>query len=298
MRRRYLRRTPFWHSHIADSQVHITTSLAELDAAIVSLRDQRVEVLAVLGGDGTLHHAVDALLRHYPSEAGPLAAPIVLALGGGTMNGVPRALGTRGRPEDVLRFALAALEREKPLVHLQHVLRISDARDDQTRYGFSFATGLVYRALEHYYSSRAPRLAAAVSASLLPFTAALQGGYDDDRIDVRANDDVWLAHPHTLVASVFERPLLWFRPFGATVVDNETFNLGATSLRPLAIVPRLWAIFRGRCRHPQLRVGRVRHASIAGSGGGYVIDGDLYPRDAIDVQITVGPPLRFLAASA
>src|SRR5437867_5089682 len=103
VRRRYLRRTPFWHSHIADSQVHITTSLAELDAAIVSLRDQRVEVLAVLGGDGTLHHAVDALLRHYPSEAGSLATPIVLALGGGTMNGVPRALGTRGRPEDVLR---------------------------------------------------------------------------------------------------------------------------------------------------------------------------------------------------
>jgi len=262
---------------------------------MAALRARNVDVLAVLGGDGTLHHVVDTLLRHYPASS----TPIVLALGGGTMNGVARALGSRGRPADMLRQALAGLATGKSLLHVQPVLRISDTRDGHTRHGFSFATGLVYRALEHYYRSHGPRLAAAVSASLLPLKAATRGASDGERVDVRADGGDWLAQPHTLVASVLEKPLLWFRPFGATVADHETFNLGATSMRPVAIAARLWSIFRGRCQHPQLRVGRAGDASIEGAGIGYLIDGDLYPCDAgIHVQITVGPPLQFLATSA
>jgi hypothetical protein len=292
--RRYLWRTPFWRRHLADSLVRIPTDLTELDVAIVAFRAARVDVVAVLGGDGTLHHVVDALLRHYSAAA----APIVLALGGGTMNGIAQAFGIRGRPEQILKRALGVLMSGRPAIREQPLLRIDHARNGHYSHGFSFATGLVYRAFQGYYRSRGPRLLAAIRASLLPITGVLDGRfYDDVRLDVDADGAAWLTESHTLVASVLANPLLWFTPFGATVPDRATFGLAATSLRPFEVVPRLWSIFRGRCRHPRLRVGAATEAAVRAASIGYLIDGDLYEADGgFDVRLTVGPPLRFLAA--
>jgi hypothetical protein len=292
--RRYLQRAPFWRRHLAAAMVRIPADFTELDAAIVAFRAARVDVVAVLGGDGTLHHVVDALLRHYSAAA----APIVLALGGGTMNGVAQALGIRGRPERILESALTRLMAGRSAIREQPLLRISNARNGNASHGFSFATGLVYRAFHGYYRSRGPRLLAAIRASLLPITGVLGGRfYDTVRIDVDAGGEAWLAESHTLLASVLANPLLWFTPFGATVPDHTTFGLAATSLRPFEIVPRLWSIFRGRCRHPRLRVGPAEEAAVRAVGIGYLIDGDLYEADGgFDVRLAVGPPLRFLAA--
>lgn len=137
----------------------------------------------------------------------------------------------------------------------------------------------------------------AVRASLLPLKAALFGGpfYDGVRLDVRTEGAPWLPDPpHTLVASVLDNPLLWFEPFGSPLGDATAFHLGATSMRPREIAPRLWSLFRGRCRHPRLRIDRTRDATVRGDIG-YLIDGDLYPgHGAVDVRLTVGPRLRFL----
>lgn len=287
-----VRRAPFWRGDVPDDLVRLTGSLEELDEAIAAFRDAGVRTVAVLGGDGSVHHLVDAVLRCY-EEAD---APMVLALAGGTMNGLPRALGTGGAPESVLRGAVAALAGATPRVQVRHVLRVSDARDGRVRYGFSFATGLVYRIYQHYYGNPEPGMVDAVSASLLPLKAALFGGPFDDgvRLDVCAEGAPWLPEPpHTVVASVLDNPLLWFKPFGSPLGDAQAFHLCATSMRAREMAPRLWSIFRGRCRHPRLRIDRARDATVRGEIG-YLIDGDLYGGGAVDVRLTVGPRLRFL----
>ena len=297
VQRRHLGREPFWRAHVPDGLVRLTRSLEDLDAAVAAFREEGVRLVAVLGGDGSLHHLVDAVIRLY-EEAD---APVVLALAGGTMNGLPRALGTGGAPEGVLRAAVAALADEAPPVHARHMLRVADARDGSTRHGFSFATGLVYRVYQRYYRAPEPGIADAVLASLLPLKAALVGGsfYEGVHLDVRSDGAPWLPEPpHTLVASVVDNPLLWFEPFGTPLGDTAAFHLGATSMRPREIALRLWPIFRGRCRHPRLRVGRSRDTTVRGDIG-YLIDGDLYPGGgAVDVRLTVGPRLRFLVPDA
>lgn len=296
VKRRLADGDPFWLTCVPARRVRLTHSLAELDAAVRAFRDEGVGVVAVLGGDGSLHHLVDAVLRCYP----PSEAPMLLALAGGTMNGLARALGTGAGPEGVLRAAVAALAGPAPPVRARQLLRVADARDGSCRYGFSFATGLIYRALEDYYRAREPGLIDAVRASLLPLKAALVGGsfYAGVCLDVRSEDAPWLPEPpHTLVASVMDRPLLWFEPFGAPLGEAAAFHLAATSMRPREIAPRLWSIFRGRCRHPRLRIDRSRDATVRGNVG-YLIDGDLYPAGgAVDVRLTVGPRLRFLVAT-
>lgn len=293
VKHRHLGDDPFWLRYVPERLVRLTRRLEELDAAVAAFREEGVGVVAVLGGDGSVHHLVDAVLR----SCAEADAPMVLALAGGTMNGLARALGTGGAPERVLRAALTALAGDGPPVRARHVLRVADARDGRSRYGFSFATGLVYRAFQQYYRASQPGLVAAVRASLLPLKAALVGGsfYAGVQLDVRSDDAPWLPEPpHSLVASVLDRPLLWFEPFGAPLGETAAFHLAATSMRAREIAPRLWSIFRGRCRHPRLRIDRSRDATVRGDIG-YLIDGDLYPGGgAVDVRLTVGPRLRFL----
>lgn len=293
VRRRYLRSEAFWRTLLPDESVRVTANLEELDHAIAAFRGAGVRVVAGLGGDGSLHHLVEALLRHYEEAT----APIVVPLAGGTMNGLPRALGTGGPPERVLRAAIAAAAQSFPSVVVRHVLRVTDAAQGCVRHGFGFAAGLIFRAFQEYYRAPEPGLTDALRVSLLPLTAALFGGSFYDRLPlvVDADGAPWLPEPpHTLVASVVDNPVLWFRPFGAPLGDAPAFHVAALAMRPREIAPRLWSIFRGRCRHPGLRVDRSRDATVRGEGG-YLIDGDLYPSGgAIDVRLTVGPRLRFL----
>ncbi|MEO5826649.1 MAG: diacylglycerol kinase family protein [Gemmatimonadales bacterium] len=297
MKRRYLPSNRFWSDVLPTKCVRLTDTIEELDAAVAHFRRTRVAAVAALGGDGTVHRLVDALVRHY----GEADLPMVAILAGGTMNGLPRALGSGAAPERVLRAALAAFDLGDPPIRRQHLLRVSDACNGTVRHGFSFATGVVYRAFEQYYRTFEPGMIDAVRASLWPLTTALSGRSlaDIARLDVRVDHQHWMPElPHTLVASVIENPVLWFKPFGDALGDNAAFHLVATSMHAAEIAPRLWPLFRGRCRHPRLRVGHCQDVTIHGNTG-YLIDGDCYaPADAVDVRVTLGPQLRLLVPTA
>jgi hypothetical protein len=232
------------------------------------------------------------VLRQYHDRE----APMMLALAGGTMNGVARALGSGGAPAHVLGATIAALTRGTPSFDARPVLSVRHPQDGSCRHGFSFAAGLVYRVLEDYYRRAEPGVLDAVRASLLPLRAAVtnRAFYRGVELDVCTGGVPWLPEsPHTLLASVLDQPLLWFRPFGLPLAGAPAFHLAATSMRPGEIAPRLWAVFRGRCRHPRLRSGQVREVAVSGPSG-FVIDGDLHPAERFDVRITLGPAIRFL----
>jgi hypothetical protein len=193
-----------------------------------------------------------------------------------------------------LRAAVAALAIGMPALDERRLLQVT-VSGGANRLGFGFATGLVYRAFRSYYRRPQPGRADAIRASLLPLTGIAGGFYDGVTFEVEADGAPWLAEPaHSLVASVVDRPVLWFQPFGPPLGEAAAFHLAATAMRPLELAPRLWSVFRGRCRHPRLRAGPVRDVIIRPAHG-YVIDGELYPVDrGVDLRITLGPSLRFL----
>ena len=289
--RRYLARRPFWGDLLPEDRVRVTRDSGDLAAAIAEFRAAGVGVIGCLGGDGTVHRLVEAVIAEYGAAGAPVLAP----LAGGTMNGLPRALGCGGPPERRLADCVEASARAVIPARPHPMLRVTDHRSERQRYGFTFGAGLIYRMDEDYYRRARPGVAAAVWDSSLPVRRALLGRAfaPDLGMDLRVEDETWLAErPHSVAAAVVENPFLWFRPFGSEPRKPETFRLSANAMSPREMAPRLWRIYRGRCRHERLRIGQVRAASMRGTTG-YVLDGDPYP-GPLDVDLEPGPSLRFI----
>lgn len=100
-------------------------------------------VIAIHGGDGTLHRTLSALIAAY----GPRVLPPIAILPGGTMNVVASSLGIRVKAEKVLA-ELAAGERagQTPATLRRRCLRVGND------HGFIFGSGLLSNFLEEYYA--------------------------------------------------------------------------------------------------------------------------------------------------
>lgn len=133
------------------SRFHLTESLGALDGSLAELVRGGVNVLAVAGGDGTLHHTLNALAKLGGGTPWP---GTVLVLRGGTLNIISRTLGPALDPAEALRTfvqsrvetgtALGALAtKQVPLLSIDHA-------DLGRRYGFIFGSEMVKNALEMY----------------------------------------------------------------------------------------------------------------------------------------------------
>lgn len=292
VRRRYLAGNRFWEGLLPDSAVRITEFVSDLPEAVSALASQNVRVVASLGGDGTIHRTINAMIRQY----GEAQMPMVLPLAGGTLNGVAHAVGTRRAAEIALRGALDAIDRDCAEIRTQSLLRVHNSTSSQQHVGFTIASGLAARAVEHYTSRTNRGLPGAAATSLLPVTSAVFGGafYDPVALNLTVDDEPWSAATHTFVAGVLANPFLWFRPFGDASRREGRFFAVAATMRPSQIAPQLWKIFRGRCNHPGLRMHQAADAHLRLSES-FVIDGEVFPehRDS-DIRISTGPAIRFL----
>lgn len=134
-----------------------TPSLADLDWALSYLLFQRrTNVLAINGGDGTIHHAVNACLRVVDAASAllgsPAALPRFLLLNGGGMNMLARTFDTRGHPrrtvDRFLRRAHGAALRTLDTTAVP--LLAVEEPGLKPRYGFIFGSELVLNALTMY----------------------------------------------------------------------------------------------------------------------------------------------------
>ena len=124
------------------------SSVDELPSALDALlREDGVNVLAVAGGDGTLHYALNAL-RGVDDERWPIIAP----LSGGTLNIVARTARVREQPELTLNRIRQRFEGRR----LQHLplrrVRVLEVREQgrAPRFGFVFGSETLHHAIELY----------------------------------------------------------------------------------------------------------------------------------------------------
>lgn len=115
-------RFPFTHHAIgaelaSDLDAVRTATKDEIDEAVRSLVvDRGVNVLAINGGDGTIHGVVNALVRLLGDDvdAGRARLPRLLVLNGGTYNMASRAMGTKADPVTTVRAFLARYGEAAP----------------------------------------------------------------------------------------------------------------------------------------------------------------------------------------
>jgi len=124
-----------------------TRNINELPGVAEDFLKKKLDILAVNGGDGTLHIVLSAFIKVY----GETPLPKVMSLRGGTMNTMATSLKLKGRTVSILEKAVRKYRDAQPMNELkQHLLKVND------KYGFMCGAGVVSNFLDEYYSAPVP----------------------------------------------------------------------------------------------------------------------------------------------
>jgi diacylglycerol kinase (ATP) len=296
----------------------VTDDIDDVREAIAGL-GQRVRLLCIYGGDGTIYRVINELLRE-PAETLPRLA----LLGGGTMNVTSAWAGMRRSPGENFRQIMHAyladrlLWREVPLV--------SVTQKGQTLHGFTFGLGPLIRILDQYERQQKSRLNA-LELGARAVAGAISGLRRDlepllRELDARITvDDQRL--PYDRWAAVFANVTGSINPFIAPFTgerSRETFHFlaYAVSAREFALMVPLLArgllpidprsllqpvsMWRkallslvgkpGLPADPRYINHPVRRLAIETSEPSYTIDGEVLPSIDRRFEVGLGPTLH------
>ena len=277
-------------------------NLEELATMAASVRANPPDVIAVHGGDGTLHKVMTALGAAFGDE--PL--PPLAVLRGGTMNVVASSLGIVTKPAPFLR-SLAEMSRAGAPLELmpRRCLRIGE------HLGFVFGNGLAANFLSEYYADDkyGPRRAAWLLMRTLA-SAVIRGSFVRKvfkRFEGEVRVDGQLL-PRTrfigVNAATVREVGLGFKLNHRADDDPERFGVLAIHGPPILLATDVLAVRAGRGVAPQRSFSAVASTleitpAPAAPGSqptemSYTIDGDLYRTSAPSLTVTVGPRVLFV----
>ena len=127
--------------------VRLPDSFEKMDAAMEHFKDSKVDVIAINGGDGTVHVALTSMMKIYRGEK----LPKIAILKGGTMNQTATNLKLKGNTISIFKRVVKAWKESGDLKTKQiSLLKINE------RYGFIFGSGAVCTFMDLYHRSSNP----------------------------------------------------------------------------------------------------------------------------------------------
>lgn len=273
------------------------------------------DVLAINGGDGTVHVVLTALLNRLPLEQ----LPLVQVLPGGTMNTSSGSYGVRGRmlgvighsPETWLR-ALLAYERvgDVPVV-LRSVIRVEspgfqvDGRDVPAQFGFLFGNGLISNFLEAYYEGSEPTPAKALWILGRGILSSFIQGAAIRRLmkpasvrviapDGQGADQTWPPTAYLAVgAGTVDDIGFGFRAFFPCLDHPGRMHVLGVACSAFTFVTELPRIFLARApRSPEILQHTLRSFRMTSEADMvYMIDGDFH-RAGRELRVSATAPIR------
>ena len=270
-----------------------------LAAAVRAFREAGVDVLAVNGGDGTLHRVVTGLAEGW----GPAPWPLLLPLRGGAMNTVAHAHGLRGGPERLLRRLLEQRRdgREPPAV--ERDLLSVEVPGAPPAVGFLFGTGLAVTFLEAWYQDPEPSWATALLLLLRAAGSAVARGPLARRLShpmplrIASDGDEWPADAFlAVVAGAIPELGFGFAPLARCAEQPGSFHAVGITGTPLQLALRMPAVWLGRpWRRPLALDAVARDLLLDAPRLRYTVDGDLFTSDG-PVRVRAGPVARVASA--
>lgn len=142
-----------WYYLGNKGQFEVTNSLEELASVCAGFQARGVDLVGIIGGDGTISLTLSALLKAY----GVNNLPRIMLLRGGTVNVVAANLGIFGKPKDVVADFLDTFHSGKTLHEMcLHTLLVNG------QLGFLFGNGIAARFLSEFYENKSTSLGAAL----------------------------------------------------------------------------------------------------------------------------------------
>jgi diacylglycerol kinase (ATP) len=280
------------------------TNAHEIKASVEVFIDADVDLLVIIGGDGTVQGVLCHLFATQPLSSWPILAVVP----GGTTNMTALDLGTLGDPESVLQKLRNALLKQAPPVLLQrHVLCIQQA-GAETIYGMFFAVGLIARAVI-FSQSKIKRLgitgeiyAAIITLGYLAgvLLGFREGSWAPVKMSIiEGNTELHRGAFAFLFASTLDRLLFGMRPYWG----QEQEPLHVTFVRQQRKHPlrSLMQLLSGRgdvLKEKNGYYSRNTQALELLVDDVYVVDGESYRATGGDgpLRITAAGPVSFLAS--
>lgn len=265
-------------------------SLAGLEAAIQGLPE--IDILAVNGGDGTLHRVLTAAVGAFGEDL-----PEVAILPGGTMNIAARSSGWLGKPIPALQAVLSHADRPS-LVRRRHWL----LRIDERWYGFLWGNGLIARFLEVYEEVDDPTTARAASILARGAASALVQGPFVKRLTRRWEGELEIdgvVHPRkdwlAVAAGTVEQIGLGFRPFRMVSEhpgQMHAVGLGCSVGQFARELPRVYS--KRPLGHPENVEQPARRLVLrSDERATFMVDGDFH-RGGTELVVETGPSIDLL----
>lgn len=267
-----------------------TQNLSDIHVVAEKSKDNKIDILALSGGDGTNHRTLTTFIEVYKNQ--PL--PKIALLRGGTLNTIAASCGIWGSPEKILMNLIYKYHSGEPFKTVPlYPMCINGS------YGFIWGLGAVYRFMEAYYKGGIPSPPRAVWTLIHTVGSAIVNGRFASEMFARIDGEV-IANGHTwpyenysaIYAGSVSQLGFNFRVFYHAGKPNVFHGIGF-SLPPrnvLRYVPRMYLgkpsgcpdLFEEPCQEMEVRLKKPQ---------GYTIDGDMYePEDRF--RITPGPILE------
>ncbi|MBU0504404.1 MAG: diacylglycerol kinase family protein [bacterium] len=270
-----------------------TEDMDDLHRVAESFKSRDIDVLAISGGDGTIHCTISTFLKVYGEK--PL--PKITFLRGGTLNTIAATLGIVGNTEKLMSDLLIKYHEDKKFEKKK--LRLTKINDS---YGCIFGMGVIYNFMEEYYKN--PTLNSFIAGKTLItsiFSSIVQGPVAQRMFkrfdaDVFVNGEKWPFANYTAVFSGSIRQLgLEFNVFRHMLEQNEKFCAMGISASPHELLPHVKALHDGKeSKSPSIVDAAADTMEIyLKEPLPYTIDGDMLP--ATDTfKLSVGPELTIL----
>jgi diacylglycerol kinase family enzyme len=267
----------------------------DVASALVEFSSDGVDVLAVDGGDGTVHSVLTTLFHLVPFETLPLLA----LLRSGTDNMIARDVGVKGSQREAARKLIAWIRQNQraAIIVNRPILRVQIAPDREPLYGMFFGAGAIHQ-LIHSFSAKMHSFGLygelvnglTLLRSLLGVAFGRRDYITPVRIKVFLNATMQKEETYmVLFISTLERLFLGIRPFWGKEPAPLRFSaVGGCPHHLLRAVPSL---VRGRIgRHGTPENGYFSHNVDNVQlhlDSGFTIDGEVYEPDAQFGPITI-----------
>ncbi|MBF0105575.1 MAG: hypothetical protein HQM16_09655 [Deltaproteobacteria bacterium] len=271
-----------------------TDDLDDLYRVAEEFKTRNIDVLAISGGDGTIHCTLTTFINVYGEK--PL--PKIYFLRGGTLNTIAATMGIKGNTEKLMSDLLIRYHEDRPFDHRK--LRLTKINNE---YGCIFGMGVIFNFMDFYYSY--PQLNPYIAAKALVrsiLSAACNGKLIQKMFkrfdaDVYVNGQKWPFANYTAVFSGSIRQLgLDFNVFNSMLTQNELFHAIGMSLTPHQTLMLLKKLHDGTpSGDPGLVEGPAQTMEIiCAEPMPFTIDGDMIDRGVKEFKLSVGPEITVL----
>jgi diacylglycerol kinase (ATP) len=282
------------------------TNAFEIKASVDAFVQADIDLLVIVGGDGT----VQGVLCHLFATQ-PLARwPVLTVIPGGTTNMTALDLGICGRPEFILQQLRGYLLKQIPPVFLQrHVLCIEQAGAEKV-YGMFFGVGLIARAVIFSQSKiKQLGITGEIYSGIITVGYLIglilgrhHGAWAPVQMSIIERDiELHRGTYAFLFTSTLDRLLFGMRPYWGR--EEEPLHITFVRQKPKHPLRSLWALLSGRGESLKERDGY--HSSNTRAlelliDDDYIVDGESYRASSEDgpLRITAAGPIMFLGAGS